>query len=183
MKQFRVLLPLLLLALVLSGCQTPSRNTYAYTFTNQDGTVTLTVDPEAGTITDGQDVYHFAFSASGQSGDCEITYPNGATYYWQTTNYVSHGGWSDDYDDTRYIPGNILIDALTTNQPRERSGNPLLGLLLIGLGLFNCVAPEVSFHFSKGWMFRNAEPSEAYLEITRIGGGIAVFIGVLQLFI
>lgn len=183
MKQFRFLLPLLVLALVLSACESTAPEPYIYSVSTSQGDVSVTVDTENCTITDGKDVYRYTVSASGHNISYDIIYPNGATYYWTTTQYGGTGGWTDDYDETRYIRGNILIDALEYNQPRERSGNPLLGILLIGLGLFNCFAPETAFFFSKGWMFRDAEPSEAYLEMTRIGGGIVIFIGVLQLLV
>ncbi|MTI49511.1 MAG: histidine kinase [Firmicutes bacterium] len=47
---------------------------------------------------------------------------------------------------------------------------------LIIAGVINILAPQLSFHLSKGWMFKSAEPSELYLGVTRlIGIGLIIF--------
>ncbi|WP_338045192.1 DUF6199 family natural product biosynthesis protein [Paenibacillus humicola] len=48
-----------------------------------------------------------------------------------------------------------------------------LAVFLIFAGLFNLLAPRAAWHGSIGWKPRQAKPSEAYLALHRIGGGIA----------
>ena len=142
------------------------------------------MDPVNHTITYEDDVYIYTVTASGRSRThYEITYPNGATYYWTKTDTVGSGGWSDDYDETRYISGDILIDAIRFKQPREKTGNPFLGILLIGLGALNIWKPELSFYLRYGWAVRNAEPSDGYLAMTAFGGIVVVVIGLIMCFI
>ncbi len=59
---------------------------------------------------------------------------------------------------------------------------PLMGLILILLGIFNMAAPEAAWYLEYGWRFRDAEPSEAALLFARIGGGFAIVIGLFCLF-
>ena len=179
MKHFRILLPFLILALIASGCGSTAREPYDYHFNGK----TITVYPETGTIVDGLDVYRYTAAESANGTDYDITYPNGGTYWWMSTNFGGHGGWADGYDENRYIPGDILVDALQVNQPRQRVGNPGIGLLLLGLGALNFFLPEVPFYLRYGWAVQNAEPSDAYITWTKTGGVICAIAGLVALFI
>ncbi|MBR4289365.1 MAG: hypothetical protein IKT52_01845 [Oscillospiraceae bacterium] len=133
------LLLLILVLLMLVGCAYEEPQT-VYTVGIEN--VHLTVDTQNQTISDGLFTYHYTVTASGNSTRINITYPNGATYYWAWSGNTGHGGWSEDYDDSTYTDGRTLRRALEhdpsgTQQKRERSGNPLLGLLAIGLGIWN----------------------------------------------
>ena len=154
----------LLAAILLTACggQRESANTY-----EKDG---FTVNREAGTITHGEDVYTYEISGGGSGSSIRITYPNGAAYFWEWTGNGGHGGWSDDYDPVRYTDGDTLIDLVNFQPPRESSGNPLLGLLVIALGIWNLAAPRTAWYLSYGWRFKNAEPSDAALVLGRVGG-------------
>ncbi|NLG51098.1 MAG: hypothetical protein GX552_13405 [Chloroflexi bacterium] len=55
----------------------------------------------------------------------------------------------------------------------------LFGLVIILFGLFAVISPETAWHLQEGWKFRNAEPSDLSLIMTRIGGVIAIVIGLL----
>ena len=179
MKDFRLLLPLLVLALVLSACGSTSREPYEYTFSRNDQVKTVTVNPETRTILDGTDVYEYVIEKTGSITRYVITYPNGSTYHWTGTKTGGAGGGSDDYDEARYIPGSILIHALEQNQPREKSGNFGIGLLLMGLGTVNFFLPELPFYLKYGWAVENAEPSDTYLTVTRFGGILAAVVGLV----
>lgn len=183
MKHFRILIPILILALLLSGCGKQSQEPYTYSWSTFSGTKTITVNPETQTILDGADVYDYEMETSGGRTSYVITYPNGATYHWTESGYGGAGGWSDDYDDETYITGNILVWALEENQPREKTGNILVGLLLMGLGGVNFFYPEAIFYLRKGWMFRNAEPSEAYLLWGKISGALVAVFGLIWCFV
>ena len=140
----------------------------------------FTVNREAGTITHEEDVYTYTLSGNSK---ITITYPNGATYFWQWTGNGGYGGWSDDYDPVRYTDGDTLMDLINFQPPRESSGNPILGILVIALGIFNLAAPRAAWYLSYGWRFKHAEPSDAALGLGRIGGGVAVLIGLLLFFL
>ena len=179
MKHFRILLPLLVLALVLSACGSTSTEPYEYTFSLNNQVKTIKINPETQTILDGTDVYHYTVTEVGSGTDYDITYPNGGTYWWMSTKYGGHGGWGDNYDDNRYIPGDILIYALQENQPWERNGNIGIGLLLMGLGALNFFIPEIPFYLRYGWAVQDAEPSDAYITAAKIGGVLAAVLGLI----
>lgn len=175
MKHFRVLFPILILALVLSACGSTSREPYDYTYNGK----TIKVFPEAATIVDGLDVYRYTVKESANGADYEIIYPNGGRYWSNTGKHISTSGWSDGYNDKLYLSGEILVSALEKNQPRQRSGNVGLGLLAIAMGAWHTLSPESVFYLNKGWMFKNAEPSEGYLMMIRVGGVIAIIAGLV----
>lgn len=180
------LLPLILaLLLVLVGCAYEEPQT-VYTVGIEN--VQLTVDTQNQTISDGLFTYHYTITATGNSSKITITYPNGATYYWTWSGNAGHGGWSEDYDDSTYADGRTLRLALEhdpsgTKKKRERSGNPLLGLLAIGLGIWNTGWPYSSWYLSHGWYYKDTEPSDAALAMTRFGGIISIIIGIILLLV
>ena len=57
------------------------------------------------------------------------------------------------------------------------------GLLLVGLGALNFFIPEIPFYLRYGWAVQDAEPSDAYITVTKIGGAIAAVLGLVQFFI
>lgn len=180
MKYFRLILPLLILALVLSGCAgEASRMPYDTNYNTGSREYSFTVDPAAGTITCGADVYTYQVEKSGNRTSYVIDYPNGAIYHWTATESGGSGGWSDNYDETRYIPGDVLVHSLELNQPREKTGNVGIGLLLMGLGAVNFFLPEIPFYLRYGWAVENAEPSDAYITWTKIGGALAAVLGLV----
>ena len=75
------------------------------------------------------------------------------------------------------------MELVNFQPPRESSGNPLLGLLAIAVGIFNLAVPRTAWYLSYGWRFKDAEPSDAALALGRLGGGIAVFAGLLLFFL
>jgi len=65
------------------------------------------------------------------------------------------------------------------------SGTPpcfsLFGLVFILFGLFAALSPETAWQLQEGWKFRNAEPSDLALVMTRIGGVFTIVVGLLLL--
>ena len=173
-----ILLCLLALLLLLTACGgEKSPNVY-----EQNG---YTVDLENRTITHGEDVYTYVISGSGSSSEITITYPNGATYYWTWSGSFGHGGWSDDYDPSAYVDGDVLLAVLGTDRatPERGGGNPLLGLLIIGLGIGGGAAPRSVWYLSYGWRYKDAEPADMALVAERLGGGVAIVVGLALLFV
>lgn len=153
-------------------------NTYTV---EKHGTI-YTVDQAAATIHDGKYTYQFTFDPYGDGYKAEITYPNGATYYWTNSGSFGHGGWSEDYDEVTYADGSELVDVIEEGRPKRSDPKPVgIILLLIAVGLFNVTAPSAAWYLEYGWRYKNAEPSELALAANRIGGAIALVAAVLML--
>ena len=74
------------------------------------------------------------------------------------------------------------MNVLETQMPREKeSKNIILIILLLIVGGFNAVAPQTSWYLSEGWKYKNLEPSETALDMTRIVGVIAIVIAVFMM--
>ena len=126
-----------------------------------------------------------AYSTDG-SGKVTFTAPNGAIAYWQQSGGIGHGGWSEDWQEAAG-PGE-LMNALksasgSAGWAGERSGNPLLGLMLLAVGAFNALVPKAAWYLSHGWRYKDAEPSEAALAVGRISGGAAMLLGIILFFV
>ena len=177
MRKFPAWLILILAVVLLCGCATTPA---VYTVT-RDG-IDYTVDTENGTVSDGQYLYTYVVSGSSSRYVTIITYPNGAQYSWTQSSNGGSGGWGDDYDPVTYTDGGILLDVLSASAPKEYNSNPLLGLLLIALGAWYAFAPYSAWFFSYGWRYKDAEPSDAALGISRIVGIAVIIFGVFTLF-
>lgn len=178
MKHFRIFLFLLVLALVLSGCaQEPEA--YSYNVSGRS----VNVFPDSGTIVDGLNVYRYTRS-EGHGGEIfyEITYPNGGRYYWTKTKTGGQGG-GEGVNDSLYLPGSTLVRILEAGEPEKKLGSPILGLLLIALGAWHILSPESVFYLRKGWMFKQAEPSDGYITLARVSGGAFALLGLILCFI
>ncbi len=145
----------------------------------------ITVDFEEGTVFDGTNTYHFTFSGDRENYGVRITYPDGSTYWWDKSGSMGGGGWSDDYVEGRYISGDILCELIASKAARPRDpANPakvVFALLAIAIGAFSAACPRAAWYWSYGWRYKNAEPSDLALSAERIGGVIAVVVGVLLL--
>lgn len=162
------------LFLFLTACGRDGSNPNVY---EHDG---YTIDMENRTITQGEDVYTYAISGNARRSKITITYPNGATYFWEWSGNSGAGGWSDDYDPDRYTDGDTLMELINFKPESEKSGpSPLLAILVLAAGIFNLVSPRTVWYLSYGWRFKNAEPSDAVLIVNRLGGGVIIFIGII----
>lgn len=170
-------LPVLLLSL-LCACGSPAPSTNYEV--SQDGWE-FVVDTEQQTITHGDDV--FRYTVGGRT--VEITYPDGSTYFRTYDSAGWHGGWSDDYSEDRYIPGDTLVELLSDGARRKRVPAILLSSVcsFLAIGGFNAISPQTSWYLSYGWRFKNAEPSDAALLLGRCGGVLAAVIGLFLLFL
>ena len=82
------------------------------------------------------------------------------------------------------MPGDVLIGVLHADSPpSRRTGNPLIGLLFLAVGLWNAISPYSSWYLSHGWRYKNAEPSDLALGLTRAGGIFAILLGILAFFV
>lgn len=165
-KSLRLLPLLLIAALVLMGCSSED------VYTVKHESYMLTVDTVNGTIFDGVDTYSY----TGSGDAVTITYPNGATY--------CQGQTTGEYDAHRYIPGETLLEVLPSDseEPDTQKGNPLIGSVLIAIGVFNFVLPKASWYISAGWRGKESEPSETTLKASRIVGLVAIVAGIITCF-
>ena len=125
-------------------------------------------------------VYHYQFSGN----EITLEYPNQATYSQTDYGGSIASGWTENYDDARYVPGDVLIGVLYADSPpSRRTGNPLIGLLFLAVGLWNAISPYSSWYLSHGWRYKNAEPSDLALGLTRAGGIFAILLGILAFFV
>lgn len=176
MKKLTVFLLAILAAFLLAACVPESEPIYEV----ERGGVIFTVDTVNQTIT--ADGHTYGYQISG--GSTTITYPNGATYYWSWSGNVGSGGWGEGYDPETYVDGDILLDVLNQGTPQKESGgNPLLGLLLIALGIWHAASPYTAWYLSHGWRYKNAEPSDLALGMTRVGGFVVIVAGIILFFV
>ena len=190
MKRTIAMLALVFAAMLLfAGCKKEPLPTV---YTVYSYGAPYTIDTQSRTISDGTYTYGYEYAASGSS--VSFTYPDGNVYSAgiQSANSsgaggVSAGSVSADYDySSGYTDPLSLCYALTSPRETKRaassgSNHPFVALLLCGVGIFNLAAPKASWYLSYGWRFKDAEPSDAAITLSRIGGGIAVVIGVIML--
>jgi len=149
--------------------------------------VTYFVDEAAGTIRQGEIVYEYSLQ-SFSDGRYRVSfhYPDGNSYWWEQGESFGSGGWSDGYFDLNpdYADGDVLREVLLGNKTvksRDSNVNPLLVLLLLGLGLWGTLSPQSMWYLEYGWRFRDAEPSDAALAVNRITGVLCLLIGIILL--
>lgn len=174
MKKLLCVLSILCL-LLLCACARPA----------EDDEGGVTVDFENGTVFDGTNTYRFTFSGDREDYGVRITYPDGSTYWWNKSGSVGSGGWSDDYVEGRYISGDILCELIASKAARPRDpANPakvVFALLAIAIGAFSAASPRTAWYWSYGWRYKDAEPSDLALSAERVGGVIAIVVGVFLL--
>ncbi len=174
------LLLLVALLLLLSSCGKKAAQPYQMT----EGGKTYTVDPQARTVTQGEQVYHYSTTKDSIS----VTLPDGTTHRKQ----VLSGGPSEHTSvhveayygapDGEPPLEDILFSVLTKEYPTPRIHFNLLGLLIALPGLFSLVCPERAWELSWGWRYRDAQPSDDALAVERLTGIFALFFGLLLFF-
>ena len=177
MKFSRLLFFFVLIAALLAGCAS-APEVYSISYNGTD----YTVDTVNGTISDSLYTYLYEVEGTSDRRSTTITYPDGSRYYWTQSSGGGIGGWTDDYAPDRYTDGDTLLAVLEVSAPKEYSGHPFLGLLLIALGLWYTLSPHSAWYLSYGWRYRDAEPSEAALVVARISGIAVILFGIFIIF-
>lgn len=172
-----VLIAVAMLMCLLSACSREETST-VQTVT-RDGKV-YTIDQSAETISDGTYSYHFQVSRSGGSSvHYEFFYPDGSRFYWTQEKNGGYGGWSDDYNKEAYADGHTLLAILNAKTSVKKEAKPVgLSIVLFLCGLFNAITPETAWYLSDGWKFKNSEPSDSALQLTRFAGIAAMVLAV-----
>ncbi len=170
-------LALLICLAFLAGCQRAESGPYTV---EKDGVV-YTIDMEQGTVSDGKETYQFTFFSKSNGYRLEIMYPDGSTYWWEQRANMGSGGWSEDYDETKYASGWDLQDVLTEGRKPAKEKNVVLILLLLIVGGLHTAKPDAMWYLQYGWRFQDAKPSEEALMVNRLGGVLALVVAVLLL--
>lgn len=183
MKKLFAAILCVLLGLSLFACASSQPSVYR---AQRDGKEYV-VDTVSKKISDGTHTYHYSLDGDSSGYSIEITYPDGSTYWWRTQSSgfgVGYGGWSDDYDENRYVSGDTLCDILEVAVPEKKEPkNVLLILLLSAIGIFNAVSPHTAWYLENGWRFKNAEPSDLALGMTRLAGVIFIAVAIIMIFV
>ena len=178
-KMFTLWMTVLLL---ISLCACSSTKTTTYTVTK--GGTTFIVNTENSTISDGTNIYMYSLSGNLSDYDVDITYPDGSTYWWSVQDNSGMGGWSDDYDENRYIDGNTLCKVLEEEMPEKpKTRNVLIIILLLSICVFNVASPYTAWYLEYGWRYKDAEPSDIALGLNRFCGILAIIIAVIMIIV
>lgn len=178
-KQLSMLFAFLLILFSFSACAISSNEPYTYTCQYNSQELLLTVDPANNTISDG--IYTYTYEITDST--IKIIYPDGSSY-WFSTNAQggSSAGWSDDYDWERYLSGFAMEGAFDPLiSPPRNPKNLLLIFLVLAVGFVNIAYPKFAWYCTNGWMYKDAEPSDAALIAARVSGAVCVFLGIFLL--
>lgn len=74
----------------------------------------------------------------------------------------------------------LMLLLLSACQGGE-SGVGFAGVILLVIGIVNTAAPRFAWYLKDGWKFKDAEPSDDAISLTRAGGIIAIIIGLIAL--
>lgn len=183
MKRFISLLLALGMVPLLASCGGAENdpNVYEVSYGNK----TYTVDQNGQTISVDGYVCQFQLSGGGGSSTVTFTYPDGSTWWHSWSGNSGHGGWSDDYDASRYVSGDTLWSVLEQGGTggKDSSTHGILGLVLLVLGGLYAAFPRAFWFMSHGWRYKNAEPSELVIGLNRAAGVFAAIVGVICLLV
>ena len=183
-KIFAVMLCILL---GISFCACAASKPSVYTV-RRDG-AELTIDRANRTISDGTHTYSYSISGDSGGYSIQITYPDGSSYHWSVQSSgngasFGYGGGSKDYSDERYVQGETLCDILEDEIPEESDPMQiLLIIVLLAVGVFNTVSPHTAWYLENGWRFKNAEPSDLALGMTRLAGIVFIAVAIITFFV
>ena len=162
--------------------------------TGVDGqNVTISFDDNtrsAGTISSDNGIYRFSYETD---GTFNIIYPDGYVH----THRNAQGAmldWTGEKspEELGYINAIFLAEAVNEavmnpigiNNANARTKEvPLIAsLLIIAVGIWQTCSPKSMWWLSKGWLYKNAEPSDMALIMYGFGGVVIVFVGIMSLF-
>ena len=179
---------LMLVMALLPACtnEKPANEPYRTTVDGQDLTVMFNEGTKSeGTISSVKGDYAFSCSID---GTLSITYPNGFLY---TQRNFDGGTIAASLDDEAvnlgYIDGMSLGHAINAASSQGSTTNtkavsPFVSVLLVAVGAIFIFAPKGLWWLSRGWMYKNVEPSDLALGIYRAIGVVVVIVGVISFF-
>ena len=127
------------------------------------------------------------YLVSGSSRAFRVRFPDGRILTRSHEESMSTGqtepGTRATFEDWDRVDdlGTIVFGPHEPQRGDARSRSPLAGLFLLAVGTLSALKPEIAFFLDLGWRLRSAEPSEAYLVITRVVGFVMIAVGMLLL--
>ncbi|MBP3479588.1 MAG: hypothetical protein J6K03_08970 [Oscillospiraceae bacterium] len=185
MKKQLLVMFALLLAILLCACS--AANTLHFI---QYHGVDYEIDTQAQTISDGTFLYEYTFSGNKTSYSITVNYPNGSSYTLSQSGFTGSSSHSSNYSPALFASGDILCDILADILLNEQeTGLQITGekvfllFILAGVGIFYFVSPHTAWYLSRGWYYKDAEPSDAALIWTRISGAICILLAIIVIFL
>lgn len=181
MKRIGLILTALLLAL-LCACAGQTERPTVYDVEYEERT--YTVDLVEQTIS--YDDVVCSFEITGESYTVFlVTYPDGSTYWQEEVGNKLESGWSDDYDEHRYVPGSTLWAVLggSGGQEDETGGHFLIGVVFLIGGIYYALPPRKGWLESRGWQDRDEESVKTLLMTRRVLGAACAVAGVVLFFV
>ena len=113
-----------------------------------------------------------------------LTYPDGAVFSVSPSGAVWYGSSNQHYA----LPGDLIsilekhhVEISAAGQAVQKP-HPLLGMLLIIIGILDALCPKISWQLTIGWKIKNGEPADFYLTVVRVIGVLLALIGIILLF-
>lgn len=200
MRKFFAMLLLAAMVFTLAACGPDP----AVSEVEMDGK-TFRVDTDLGKIFEGDNFYDFRISTSNgyayrfEEGtlptEITLVYPNGGRYIWtiEATDgsfLPGSGSWRGAHGSEEHAEPDTLIAVLSRADLGDLklkepvfggSGSRLIffipGIIFIILGIVNLFNPMALWKLRYSWWFKNLEPTDAALTLSRIGGGFAIVLG------
>lgn len=174
-KMILYILMVVIIFLVACNSNVTRESIYSTSYQNKE----YIINTENQTISDNNDTYKYEIN----NNQIKIIYPNNATYWRQYQNNMEVGGWSNNYDESKYVAGDVLIDVLSYESSNTGEvKNIFLIILLFIIGIWNVASPRSSWYISYGWRFKDAEPSDIALWVTKFGGIVAIIVSLVLIF-
>lgn len=172
----RIILLLCLFALLLAGCSTQSE-----TYVTEVNGVSYTVDTVAGTITGGDITCRY--TVSDDKNSITLRFPDGTSMNERRNGdgtISSTGNVTGQYFSVSSVFSDIAWDTI---QPRINGAMLLAAVASLGIGVYTVRNPYGWWRFSRGWMVKNVEPSDALLACYRITGAVIILASVIMFII
>lgn len=181
MKRIGLILTAFLLALLCAcGEQTEKPTVYDVEYEGK----TYTVDLIEQTIS--YDDVVCSFEIKGESRSIFwVTYPDGSTYWQEESGSKLQSGWSEDYDEHRYVPGGTLWTVLGRRGggESETDGHFLIGVVLLFGGIYYALPPRKGWVENHGWQDRDEKSVKMVLTARRVIGAICAVVGIVFFFV
>jgi hypothetical protein len=140
-------------------------------------TITVRLVENHRVVTVGDEKY----IVSGSRDYVTVEYPNGESTWMK---YMDNGGYAGGGDVEGY-PSVTEFRELVFDIQKKKEFNGmqfLAGIFVFAVSILCALRPETAWFFNRGWMYRNAEPSDAYLSYTKVMGVIGCIFSVLLIF-
>ncbi len=116
------------------------------------------------------------YVVEGAVDDYTVTFPNKDKATLRTSDGMTTvtGNLHDKYPDIEEF---VMFVNIGSKREDSSFSQVLLGFVLIIIGVIGISNPELSWYLSRGWRYKNAEPSDLYLSLTKFFGVITCIFG------